>query len=88
MPGPAVPVAALRHAARHLRPSAVVVWAQRRITAEPDSLRGLAPHTGAILAAGPGWQHADLPAAVTKVNSLRVALDLLDPAPPLARGGT
>ncbi len=79
MLGPAVPSVALRHAAAHLRPAAVVVWAQRAQTARPDILRRVLPHACVVLAAGPGWRQTAVPSTVIKVDSLPIALDLLAP---------
>lgn len=76
MLGPDVPVAALTHAVARLRPRAVVVWAQRALTAAPGALATLTAHSGRVLAAGPGWDRSRLPAQVTRVDSLPAALAL------------
>lgn len=84
MLGAAVPDTALRHAAARLRPSAVAVWAQRPDTARTALLTGLSTHAGVLLAAGPGWRQVDLPATVTRVDTLRTALALLSAVAPVS----
>lgn len=76
MLGPAVPAAALLHSAQHLRPSAVVIWSHRAATATPAVLASLHPHTDAVIAAGPGWQHVAIGPAVLTADTLQVALAL------------
>jgi DNA-binding transcriptional MerR regulator len=76
MLGPAVPVTALRHAVRRLRPAAAVVSCHRPSAARPALLADLLGHAGTVIAAGPGWDAATLPAAVRHADSLQVGLAL------------
>ena len=71
-------------AARRLQPSAVVVWAQTRQTADPEVFAALPPaHGGRLLvAAGPGWALTRLPPSVTLVGSLSASLGMLAGDPP------
>lgn len=75
MLGAAVPGVALTHAARRLRPAAVVVWAQRAVTARPGQLGDLSPFTPRVVAAGPGWRRTALPIGVVRVDDLPGALE-------------
>lgn len=77
MLGATVPAPALCHATEQLRPGAVVVWAQRATSAARAQLAPLCAHADTVLAAGPGWDPAGLPAAVTPVENLRTALALV-----------
>lgn len=76
MLGPAVPVAALRHAAHRLRPAAVVVSSHRAGTARTALLADLSGDTGTVVAAGPGWDGQPVPPPVLRADSLQVALAL------------
>lgn len=76
MLGGAVPTPSLVHAVTTARPTAVVLWAQRRDTAIANAvsaLRGLAPER---IVAGPGWTARRL-RGTTHVSSLSEAVDRL-----------
>jgi hypothetical protein len=76
MLGAAVPAVALRHAVRRLRPAAAVVSCHRPGAARPALLTDLLGHSGTVIAAGPGWDPATIPAPVQRADSLQVGLAL------------
>ena len=76
MLGAAVPVAALRAAARRLRPATVVVSCHRRGAARPALLADVLGHAGTVIAAGPGWDPRTIPPPVLHADSLQVCLAL------------
>ncbi len=76
MLGAAVPVAALRAAARRLQPAAVVVSCHRSGAARPTLLADLLGHAGTVIAAGPGWDPRTIPPPVLRADSLQVCLAL------------
>jgi DNA-binding transcriptional MerR regulator len=76
MLGAAVPVAALRAAARRLQPAAVVVSCHRSGAARPTLLADLLGHAGTVIAAGPGWDPQTIPPPVLLADSLQVCLAL------------
>ena len=71
-----MPRPALAHAVSAVRPAAVFVWSQMPGTADPALLDGL-PATARLVAGGPGWQRAALPARVHLAAALGDAADLL-----------
>lgn len=75
--GARVPPAALAAAIERTGPSAVVLWSHTSATADPDQL--LTARSGRhrpvlVLAIGPGWAVADLPAGVDHCASLADAV--------------
>ncbi|WP_035303990.1 MerR family transcriptional regulator [Actinokineospora inagensis] len=76
MLGAAVPMPSLVHAAAIAAPAAVVLWAQRPQTAQPDALRALRSFSSRRVIAGPGWPRRPL-AGVDHVDSLSAAMTLL-----------
>jgi DNA-binding transcriptional MerR regulator len=76
MLGAAVSAAALRHAVRRLRPAAAVVSCHRPGAARPGLLIDLLGHSDTVIAAGPGWDPATIPAPVQRADSLQVGLAL------------
>jgi DNA-binding transcriptional MerR regulator len=88
MVGPSTPPEALAAAVRRTGPPAVFVWSQQPATASAAIWAEL-PHTRPrplLVAGGPGWNPADLPAGVVFAAGLEDALALLAPAT-LARAG-
>lgn len=88
MVGPSTPAEALAAAVRRTGPPAVFVWSQRPETAT-GAIWSQLPHTRPrpqLIAGGPGWDRAALPADVAFAASLEGAIALLAPAP-LARAG-
>jgi DNA-binding transcriptional MerR regulator len=77
--GPSTPVTVTAEAIRRLSPSAVLVWSQLEQTADPASITGRpairAGHR--VAAAGPGWDHIQLPARVSNPQSITEALAFL-----------
>jgi MerR family transcriptional regulator, light-induced transcriptional regulator len=76
MLGAATPAAALLHAARRCRPSAIVLWAQTARTAAPSQLISLLQSLTetVMIAAGPGWTQRRLPDGVVHADSLQSAV--------------
>lgn len=72
----ALPAEALRSAAEHSRPSAVVVFARSRQTADVRTLRRVIDTAPLICAGGPGWSQR-VPVRAAVVRDLASALDLL-----------
>jgi hypothetical protein len=80
MLGARVPPDALNDAVTRTGPTAVVVWSQTGLTADPEQLHRLVtgPRPPLLLAAaGPGWAHQGLPAGVAFPGSLTEALRIL-----------
>jgi MerR family transcriptional regulator, light-induced transcriptional regulator len=78
MIGGAVPPAALSAAiARVDPPRAVVLWSHRPETAKTSAMRGPLRAEVLVVAGGPGWETAELPAGVRFAASLHEALELL-----------
>ncbi|MFF4341512.1 MerR family transcriptional regulator [Kitasatospora sp. NPDC001540] len=86
MLGAAVPPRALLDAVTRLGPSAVLLWAQSRTTADPHLARevGRASWGAAgsrvdalVVTAGPGWNRHGHPAGLACPRTLETALDLL-----------
>jgi MerR family transcriptional regulator, light-induced transcriptional regulator len=80
--GPDVPADALAAAARRMAPVAVVLWSQRRETADAGLLYAL-PNTRPryrAFAAGPGWAGAALPQRIERLTSLRAAVATISAA--------
>ncbi|MFE2722171.1 MerR family transcriptional regulator [Kitasatospora sp. NPDC059327] len=85
----AVPPQALLEAVRRTGPGAVMLWSQDRGTADRRLLLSAAERAwgpsgsrvrALVVAAGPGWDRARLPAGVACPRSLAGALDLLEQA--------
>ncbi|MFJ9948281.1 MerR family transcriptional regulator [Kitasatospora sp. NPDC091207] len=85
----AVPPQALLEAVRRTGPGAVMLWSQDRTTADRRLLLSAAERAwgpsgsrvrALVVAAGPGWDRARLPAGVACPRSLAGALDLLEQA--------
>ncbi|MFC7546423.1 MerR family transcriptional regulator [Plantactinospora sp. GCM10030261] len=77
--GARVPVAALRTAVDRTTPAVVTVWSHARVTADPAQLVAVltSPHRPVlVLAAGPGWDPAALPAGVIRPQTLGEAVSL------------
>jgi hypothetical protein len=79
--GTSVPDQVLLTAVDKLQPTTVVVWAQVADTAAPTLMRTLAAQPRLVVAAGSGWDRADLPAAVAWAGSLQQAVTLARGAP-------
>jgi hypothetical protein len=80
--GPDLPADALAAAARRTAPVVVVLWSQRRETADPGLLYAL-PNTRPrhrTFAAGPGWAGASLPQRIERLTSLRAAVATISDA--------
>lgn len=77
MLGAAVPSATLLDAAARACPAVVVVSSHVPRTARVSVLRRLVPHTDRVVAAGPGWEHARVPAGVERMATLETALQLV-----------
>lgn len=78
--GARVPPKALRDAVRRAGPDVVVIWSQVAETADVAQLTGLAtarPAVKLLLAAGPGWDGAELPSGVQRPDSLAAAVGLI-----------
>jgi DNA-binding transcriptional MerR regulator len=75
--GAATPAPTLEQAVVETRPDAVVLWAQRAETANPDVLHALSRHPTLLVAAGPGWDPRQL-AGSRRVTTLREALTALE----------
>ncbi len=104
MLGAAVPARALLDAVTRLGPSAVLLWAQNRATADPHLARevGRASWGAAgarldtlVVVAGPGWNRHEHPTGLACPRTLESALDLVrravddrDPSAAGARPGT
>jgi DNA-binding transcriptional MerR regulator len=84
MLGASTPGPSLERAVQEARPDAVVVWAQRRATADPGLLRALSRYPVRLVAAGPGWDIGSEP-GLPPVPTLRAALAFL--AGPPGDGG-
>ncbi len=80
MLGAATPGPSLETAVRETRPDAVVLWAQRRETADLGLVRALSGYRVRRVVAGPGWDGRRL-AGVDRVATLPAALALLAAAP-------
>ncbi|MGW4808266.1 MerR family transcriptional regulator [Kitasatospora sp. NPDC004272] len=89
MLGAAVPARALLDAVTRLGPSAVLLWAQHRATADPHLARevGRASWGAAgarldtlVVIAGPGWNRHEHPTRLACPRTLESALDLLQRA--------
>ncbi|GAB1688204.1 MerR family transcriptional regulator [Krasilnikovia sp. M28-CT-15] len=87
--GARVPPQALDDAVTRTGPTAVVLWSQQRLTADPGQLGRLldGPHRPLLVAAaGPGWDRAELPDGVPVLGSLPEAVAAVtaaaDPARP------
>ncbi|MGY1943670.1 MerR family transcriptional regulator [Nocardia asiatica] len=75
--GAAVPDSALTDALSHQRrPSVLLLWAQTRATAGPETVSAVRP-AARVLVAGPGWASVPLPSEVVYVRALEDALDAL-----------
>lgn len=80
--GPNLPLQALVSSIRRTAPVAVVLWSQLADTADTDLLRAL-PRTRPpyrTFAAGPGWQGAELPPRVARLDSLETACTMISSA--------
>ncbi|MFB6891705.1 sigma-70 family RNA polymerase sigma factor [Kitasatospora sp. NPDC056327] len=89
MLGAAVPPRALLDAVHRIGPGAVMIWSQDRRTADDELVRQVgAARWGprgsraraAVVAAGPGWARARLPAGAARPRALVDAVDLLEEA--------
>ncbi len=80
--GARTPVLALRSAVERSGPIAVMLWSQTRRSADSGHFDGLAAHRPApmLIASGPGWEQAALPASVHRADSLPGALALVERA--------
>jgi MerR family transcriptional regulator, light-induced transcriptional regulator len=79
MLGARVPPFALEDAITRTGPAVVVLWSQLPTTGDVDQLARVAAHPHPpllVAAAGPGWPH-ELPAGVTRLSSLSLAVDLV-----------
>jgi MerR family transcriptional regulator, light-induced transcriptional regulator len=79
MLGARVPPPALMHSVSQTGPAVVMVWSHAAETADIDQLRGLLAGSGRpllVLAGGPGWDTASLPAGVVTPASLSDAMRL------------
>lgn len=72
-----LPVSSILAAVGALQPSAVLVWAHRDETSDVDLLDELITSAPVVYAAGPGWTHVAVPAAVTRVDDLAILIDLV-----------
>jgi hypothetical protein len=75
--GARVPPRALDYAIARTGPVVVVLWSQLPDTADPEQLTRLltVPRRPLMVAAaGPGWEAADLPADITRLESLTAAM--------------
>jgi MerR family transcriptional regulator, light-induced transcriptional regulator len=81
--GARVPAGALAAVIERTGPLVVVVWSQSAATADAGqwtAVLPVRPRPAAIFAAGPGWNAADLPAAVERPSSLADAINRIVPA--------
>lgn len=86
--GASLPAAAVVAAAQARPTDVAVLWSQAARTGRPSVLRALLPVVGTVLAAGPGWSGARLPAGVAHVTGLAGALDaVLTTRTPAVSGG-
>ncbi len=76
MLGAATPAAGLVRAVRASRPHALVLWAQRPVTAAGSVLEGVRPYVARLMVGGPGWSTTDGP-GVPRLTSLPAALAAL-----------
>ena len=74
--GAATPTDTLVRAVQHSRPAVVVLLALLPELVDPGMLTALPP-AGRVVAAGPGWAGAALPADVRRVDDLAGALEVV-----------
>jgi hypothetical protein len=77
--GAATPTDTLVRAVQHSRPTVVVLLALLPELVDPGMLTALLP-AGRVVAAGPGWAGAALPAGVRTVDDLAGALQVVGEA--------
>ncbi|MFE2958271.1 MerR family transcriptional regulator [Nocardia tengchongensis] len=76
--GASVPPEALAQAlTRRKHPATVVLWSQSKSTAAGAAIAAVESSRGAVLLAGPGWQHADIVSGRRHLDSLDDAVAAL-----------